>query len=181
MKKTIVATLALAAAASAHAQVPDAKAGLWETKIVKNVVDGKDMSAQMNDAMAAHQAQLDKLTPEQRAMVMSRMNGMGGNSAIRTCISPAMAAKHDFGGDAHGHCPSADISVSGNTITFNINCTNQGRTIVGKGQAVMSGDTISRHIDVKETDDKGSHTAVIDMQSTYLGSDCKGVKPLDQK
>jgi hypothetical protein len=186
MKKITIAILALGMAAMtqlAQAQVPGTKAGLWETKIVKNVYDGKDMSAQMSDAQAQLQAKLASLPPDQRAMVESRMKGIGaGNGgAFRVCISPAMAAKNQIGGDPHGHCPPASVDVNGNTVNFAINCTYEGRTTVGKGQAVRNGDSFSIHADMKETDSKGSHTIVVDTQMNYLGADCQGIKPLDQK
>ncbi|HEX8955640.1 MAG TPA: DUF3617 family protein, partial [Burkholderiaceae bacterium] len=126
--------------------------------------------------------QLANLPPEQRAMIESHMKGSGfGGGGMRVCISPAMAAKHELGGDPHSHCPPASTEVSGNTISFVVNCTYQGRTTVGKGQAVLNGDSYAIHSDVKETDSKGTHTAVSDIQMTYLGSDCQGIKPMDQK
>jgi hypothetical protein len=163
--------------------MPSPKAGLWETKIVKNIVDGKDMTAQINDAMAKMQARLAQMTPEQRAMVESHMNGMaaGGSNSVRVCISPAMAAKHAFGGDPQGHCPGSSYDVSGNKVSFSINCTHDGRTTVGTGQAIMNGDSISTHVDLKTTDSKGTHTMLADTQMSYLGSNCQGIKPFDEK
>ncbi|MBV8635333.1 MAG: DUF3617 domain-containing protein [Burkholderiaceae bacterium] len=178
MKKSIIAILAIGVAGLASAQAPASKPGLWETKIVKQVVDGKDMTAQINGAMA----QLANLPPEQRAMIEAHMKGAGMNgTSIRVCISPAMAAKHEIGGDPRGHCPPASIEVNGNTTNFAVNCTYQGRTTVGKGQAVVNGDSIAVHVDMKETDSNGSHTVISDTQMSYLGSDCQGIKPLDQK
>lgn len=178
MKKIGIAIVAMSLAGVSHAQVPGTKAGLWETKIVKSVYDGKDMTAQINGAMA----QIANLPPEQRAMVEAHMKASGaGGGSFRVCISPAMAAKHQIGGDPHGHCPPASTEVSGNTINFVVNCTYQGRTTVGKGQAVANGDSFSIHTDVKETDSKGSHTMLADLQMNYLGANCQGLKPADQK
>ncbi len=81
MKTWIVTALLIVAAGLALAQMPRTKAGLWETKIVKNVVDGKDMTAQMNDAMTKMRAQLAQMTPEQRAMVESHFQEMAGGGA----------------------------------------------------------------------------------------------------
>lgn len=184
MKKITIAVVAIGMAGWAHAEMPATKAGLWETKIVKNVYDGKDMSAQMSDAQAQLQAKLASLPPEQRAMVEARMKGAGvggSGGAVRVCVSPAMAAKHLIGGDPKGRCPPASTEISGNTVNFAVNCTYEGRTTVGKGQAVMNGDSIAIHADMKETDSKGSHTIVVDTQMNYLGSDCQGIKPVDQK
>jgi hypothetical protein len=185
MKEIGIAFLAIGMAGLAqlgHAQVPGTKAGLWETKIVKNVVDGKDMAAQMSDAQAKLQAKLASLPPDQRAMVEAHMKGAGMNgNSIRVCISPAMAAKHQIAGDPQGHCPPASVDVSGNTFSFAVNCSYNGHTTVGKGQAVMNGDSIAVHVDMTETDSKGTHTIVADTQMNYLGADCQGIKPLDQK
>ena len=183
MKKMIIAVLSFGAVAQVCAQVPNTKPGLWETRIIKNVVDGKDMTAQMNDAMAKMQAQLAKMTPEQRAMVESSMKGVaaGNGSSFRTCISPAMAAKHQIGADPHGHCPPASVTTNGNKINFSINCTYEGHTTVGTGQAVMDGDSVSSHVDMKVSDSNGTHTITADTQMNYIGSNCQGIKPPDQK
>lgn len=181
MKTSIAAVMLLAAAGLAYAQTPGIKPGLWETKVVKMVNDGKDMS----EMMAKMQAQLANLPPDQRAMVESQMkaHGMSGGAGgvIRMCISPAMAAKHQVGGDPHGHCPPAQLQISGNKTTFSINCTYEGNTTVGTGQAVMSGDSITTHVDMKTTGAQGNHTVVADTQMSYIGANCQGLKPLDQK
>lgn len=182
MKKTFLAVLLLSGgfAGLVHAQTPSLKPGLWETKVVKQIVDGKDMSAQIADAMAKYQSAMANMTPEQRAMVQSHMPASpGAGGGVRICISPAMAAKHIAGGDPQGHCPPASVTVSGNKMSFAINCTYEGRTTVGTGETTMAGDTMSSHVDMKTTDSRGTHTVQMDSQMHYVGADCQGVKPLD--
>ena len=62
MKKVIVVALLSGVAGLVQAQVPETKPGLWESKLTKNVVDGKDMTAQIDDAMAKMQARLAQMT-----------------------------------------------------------------------------------------------------------------------
>ncbi len=183
MKKVIVVALLSGVAGLVQAQVPETKPGLWESKLTKNVVDGKDMTAQIDDAMAKMQARLAQMTPEQRAMVESHMKTMtsGSGGSVRFCVSPEMAAKHAIAGDPHGNCPPTSTSVSGNKTSFSINCTHDGRTAVGTGQIVVNGNSTTYHADMKTTDSKGSHTVVMDAEMRYLGSNCQGIKPLDQK
>ena len=179
---SIAALLLLAAAAGVQAQQA-MKPGLWELKVNKLVNDGKDMS----DSMAKMQQRLAALPPDQRAMVESRMQASGvGNGSVRVCISPAMAAKYQFNGTGAGnprdsHCPSNKADISGNKVTFTINCTYEGNTTVGSGQAVMSGDSISIHSETKISGANGSHSSIADVQMNYVGSDCQGLKPADQK
>jgi hypothetical protein len=153
------------------------KAGLWEMKPVRQIMDGKDMTAMMAAAQAQMQQQLASLPPEQRA----KLQGMlGHQGVIRICVSPAMAANGAPMADPEGHCPPASVNRSGNTTTFEFSCTENGRSRSGKGSSTVNGDTVTTHLDMKMTDAKGPHTMQADMQSTYLGADCQGVTPADQ-
>ena len=91
MKKTILAlSLPLLAA---PALAGDMKAGLWEVKTTKQIVDGQDMQAQMRQV----QQQMASLPPEQRRQMEAMMNkqgvGMGPGGANRMCISEEMAKR----------------------------------------------------------------------------------------
>lgn len=174
MKSLIAALALLAAAGMAHAQAPSSmKAGLWDIKVAKMVYDGNDMTSML----AAAQAQIAKLPPDQRAMAESRIRMSG--SGVQMCITEAMIAKRQFGG--HGHCPPTKVDVSGNKASFVYSCTDEGRTTTGTGQWIISGDSIATHVDMKMTDAKGNHTVVAETQMSYAGADCKGLKPADQK
>jgi hypothetical protein len=183
MKKlTLVLMAVVTVCSSANAQMPGTKPGLWETKLVHQVVDGRDMTEKLAAAQAKMQAAMAQMTPEQRQQMASMMKGMPGqgqNGGMRVCISPAMAASHSMT-DPNNHCPSTSINTSGNKTTYSFNCTKDGRTIVGTGQNIANGDVVSSHLETKSTDAKGSHTMVIDSEMTYLGSDCQGVAPMDQ-
>ena len=187
MKRSIIAVLVVAGASGVvHADVPKQKAGLWETKVTRQIVDGRDLSAQTSAASkvdpAKMQEMLARVPPEQRAMVEARMKATQGGSAVgggyRICVTEAMAAKHSFGG-AGGKCAPGDMTTSGNKITFTMNCTHDGHSISGSGQIVINGDVASIHTETTLTDATGSHTSVTEAQSTYLGADCHGVKPIE--
>jgi hypothetical protein len=168
---------------SANAQMTGSKPGLWETKILHEVIDGRDMTEKIAAAQASMQAAMARMTPEQRQQTAAMMKGMAGqgqNGTIRVCISQAMIANHYMPADPNNRCPSTSVTTSGNKTTYSFNCTKDGRTVVGTGQSIANGGTTSTHLDTKSTDARGSHTMVIDSEATYLGSDCQGVVPLDQ-
>jgi len=65
-------------------------------------------------------------------------------------------------------------------MSFTLNCTRDGRTTVGSGERMINGDSISTHVNMKMTDSHGTRTMEMESEMRYLGSDCKGIKPLDQ-
>ena len=92
-----------------------------------------------------------------------------------------MAAKDKPMVDSRGDCEPAKISRSGNKTSFEFNCTGKGGTRVGKGESIVSGDTVTTRMDMATTDTKGKHhTMQSEIQMKYLGSDCKGITPADQ-
>lgn len=180
MKKTVLAIM-LVASSAAHAETGAMRAGLWETKTIHQVVDGRDMTAQMAAQQARMQAAMAKMTPEQRQMMGASMKGMpGSGGSVRMCISPAMAAKHMGQVNSDGRCPPASVTTSGNKTSYTFNCTKDGRTTVGNGTSTVNGDSVSSHVEVKTSDAKGSHTMAMDSEMTYLGADCQGITPIDQ-
>ena len=182
MKKTALAIM-LVASSAAHAETGAMRAGLWETKMIHQVVDGRDMTAQMAAQQARMQAAMAKMTPEQRQMMGASMKGIpgqGGGGSTRICISPAMAAKHMAQVNSDGRCPPAAVTTSGNKTSYSFNCTKDGRTTAGSGMSTVNGDSVSSHVEVKTGDAKGSHTMAMDSEMTYLGADCQGITPIDQ-
>jgi len=173
MKKATLAVMLIVSSA-AYADGGAMRAGLWETKVVHQLVDGRDVSERMRAAMA-------NMTPEQRQMMSAHMKNMPGQGgAIRLCISPAMAAKHYMHTDPDGRCPPTSVSTSGNKTTFSFSCAKDGRTISGNGVSTVIGDTATTHFESTSTDAKGTHSMVVDSEMTYLGADCQGVTPVDQ-
>jgi Tfp pilus assembly protein PilV len=159
------------------------KAGLWELKMIKQVRDGQDMSAQLNSMQDKMKQMMASMTPEQRSKMESMMGGsgaMGGNGAFRMCVSPAMAARNHPVLDKDGQCQPAKLTRNGNQMSFEVNCTRNGHTTVGTGTSTIDGDVIHSEMNMTSTDAHGSHTMQMVSQMTYIGADCQGIKPLDE-
>jgi hypothetical protein len=185
MRKSTLAVL-VALSGTAYAQGSGFKPGLWEVKQIKQVVDGRDMAAQMASAQAQMQQSMAKMSPEQRKQMEAMMGGRGmpapGAAAggTRICISPAMAARDKPMVDPEGRCEPAKVSRSGNKTTFEFNCSSDGRTMAGKGESTFGGDMVTSRMDMTTTDAGGRHTMQSESQMKYLGPDCQGIKPMDQ-
>jgi len=179
MKKMMIA-VALAAATTAMAQTT-MKPGLWELRTTRQIMDGQDMLAQM----AGAQAEMQKMMANMSAAQRKQMEAMMGKQTMQTpnvhriCISPEMAAR-DKPMTPDDRCEPAKTSRSGNKVSFEFNCTTDGRTMVGKGESVLGGDAVSSRMDMVTTDARGKHTMQTESQMKFLGSDCQGLKPADQ-
>lgn len=182
MKRLIVAASVAVVAGSPYAQTPGMKAGLWELKTVKQVVDGKDMQAQMAAAQAQMKQAMANMPPERRKQMEATMGrqgaAMSGSGAMRMCISPEMAARDKPMVDPEGKCEPAKVSRSGNRTSFEFNCKTATGSMVGRGDSTFAGDTISSRMDMTMTDAKGKHTMQSESQMKYLGADCGGLKPV---
>jgi hypothetical protein len=167
---------------TAFAQSSSLKPGLWEMKPIRQVVDGRDLTAQMASASAKMAQAMANMTPEQRKQMQAMMSGQsrpqGANGGgTRICISPAMAAKDKPMVDSEGRCEPAKVSRSGNKTSFEFNCTGDGRTEVGSGESTINGDTVTTRVDMTMTDARGRHSMQTESQMRYLGPDCQGIKP----
>jgi hypothetical protein len=160
------------------------KAGLWEMRTLKQVMDGKDMQAQMSAAQAQMQQAMADMPPAQRKQMEATMArqgaAMSGGGAHRICISPEMAARDKPLVDPDGKCEPAKVSRSGNKSSFEINCKSDGGSMVGKGDSTVTGDSISTKMDMTTSDATGKHTMQTESQMKYLGADCGGLKPVGQ-
>lgn len=175
MKKTLfVLSLSLLAAS---ALAGDMKAGLWEIRAIKQIVDGQDMQAQMRQM----QQQMASLPPEQRKQMEAMMGrqgvGMGPGGTTRICISEEMAKRNTPVVDPDGRCQPTRMSRSGNTVRYEIDCTMDGSRSQGKGESTFSGNTVHSRMDMVTTDSTGRHTMQSESQMTWLGADCKGLAP----
>jgi Protein of unknown function (DUF3617) len=170
----------------AFAQSSSLKPGLWEIKPIRQVVDGRDMSAQMAAARTKMQQAIANLPPERRKQLEAMMSRQGASpqafaaGGTRICISAAMAARNAPMVDPKGNCEPAKLNRSGNKTIFEFSCTADGRTSVGKGESTVSGDTVVTRVDMTVTDSRGSHAMQNETEMKYLGADCRGIKPADQ-
>ena len=177
MKKLILAA-GLAVSLSPVFAEPMMKAGLWEMHIDKQIMDGQDMSAQMAAAQAEMKKALADMPPAQRKQMEQAMGGlgMGGSpNSHRICISPEMAAQDKLP-VADNRCQPSKYQRSGNKTVFELNCPG----MVGKGESIVSGDSITSKMDMTMTDQSGKHTLHSESRMKYLGADCQGIKPADQ-
>jgi hypothetical protein len=168
---------------SGTAQASNLKPGLWEVKQISQIMDGRDMTAQMASAQAKMQQEMANMPAAQREQMQAMMGHHGssaGGGGTRICISAAMAAKEKPMVDPEGRCEPATVSRSGNKTSFEFNCTANGRTSVGKGESTISGDTVTTRVDMTMTDARGHHAMQSETQMKYLGSDCQGIKPVDE-
>jgi hypothetical protein len=170
------------AALSAHATGVGLKPGLWEVRVVKQVVDGKDMTAQMAAQAAQMQKTMAAMPPEQRAQMeaMFKQKGIspGGNGGYRLCVSPEMAKRDTPVVDKEGRCQPTKVTHSGNQTTYEINCGSNGITTVGKGVSTAAGDLITTSSDMTMTRTNGPPRVMhSESEMKYLGSDCGEVKP----
>ncbi len=175
---TVAACIALlSASASAEPMTPP---GLWEIRVDKQVIDGQDMTARMAAMQAEMQKHMASMPPEQRKQMEQAMGsrgmGSGGPNTHRICISPEMAAQDKPVLQGDNRCEPTRTTRSGNKVSFEMNCPG----VVGKGESLINGDTVTTRMDMAITDASGKHTMQTESRMSFLGSDCKGIKPADQ-
>ncbi len=182
MKKVLLVIL-VTLSSNVFAEGPRPKPGLWEYKVTKQVVDGRDMQAQMAAAVAQMKQAMANLTPEQRKQMEAMTRGQGastGVGAMSFCISKEMAARDKPVLGPQSHCETIKSNRSGNKVSFEIKCSNKGQTTSGKGETTISGDLMKTVMDIDTTDAHGSHTIHSESQMKFIGADCQGIKPADQ-
>lgn len=174
---TLISLLLVLAVVAAHAAT--LKAGLWETKVVKQVVDGRDMTAQLAAATAQMQQMMANMTPEQRARIQSMPGaGFGGNGTVQICVSPEMAKRDTPMIDKEGQCPPANVKHEGDVTTYEFSCTSNGKTRQGKGETTTNGDVVTNRVDMTTQGAGGqTHTMHIESEMRYIGADCGSIKP----
>lgn len=185
MRKVHAAAMLLLACAAVRAQdEARMKAGLWEVTIVKQVVDGRDMSAQMSAIQQQMQQALANMTPEQRERIESMGGGhglasLGSGGTVRVCVSAAMAARDRPIVDPKSSCDVARMTRSGNVDNFEFKCSRNGRTSEGHGTRTFEGDTMLTRVDMTVTDARGQHTIHNESRMAYQGADCQGLQPAE--
>lgn len=182
MRKVLISAV-LAGLALAVQADPTMKPGLWEVRTTKQLMDGQDMTAQIAAAQAQMQEMMGKMSPAQRKQMeqaMGKPAASAGQNSQRICISPEMAARDKPMLPPDARCEPTKLERSGNKTSFEINCASEGRNMRGKGESIASGDTISSKMDMVMTDASGRHTMQSESQMKFIGSDCQGLKPVDQ-
>lgn len=183
MKKLATLAMLIAIGPLAHSASP-MKPGLWEVQITKQMIDGKDMTAQMAAAQAQMREQIAKMTPQQRQQMEKMMGGnkLSDQGGQRMCISAEMAAQDKPIMPPDAQCQPGKFEQKGNKTTFEFNCTTAQGTSLGKGENVVDGDNVTTRMDMTMTAaaTRSTHTLQTESKMKYLGADCQGLKPMDQ-
>ncbi|MGA2778264.1 MAG: DUF3617 domain-containing protein [Steroidobacteraceae bacterium] len=182
MTKTPLIALAVLASLTVYAAGMGLKPGLWEVKIVKQVVDGSDHTAQMAGVADRMQQAMANMPPAQRAQMEANLKahgiGQGGDGGFRICITPEMAKRDRPIVDKDGRCEPATVTRNGDQMSYEFSCTINGATTAGKGVATISPELVSTHMELTRTDAKGaSHLMQNDTQMTFISADCGDVQP----
>jgi hypothetical protein len=182
MRRSLIACLLVLSALDAYAAGFGLKAGLWEVRVVKQVIDGADVSAQVAGATAQLQQLMANMPAEQRARIDAMLKdkgvSQGSDGNFRVCVSPEMAKLDKPIVDQDGHCQPATIKHSGNKRTYEFNCTANGVTTSGKGEATIADDLITTQTDATtKSASAGTHVMHNESEMKYLGADCGDVKP----
>jgi hypothetical protein len=178
MRKIVFIALSFAGALAFGAD-SHLKPGLWEMHVIKQVMDGKDQTAQLSGMAAQMQQTMANLPADQRARVEAMIKSrIGNDGAIRICISPEMAKRDTPLVDKEGRCQPASVQRSGDHLSYEINCTLNGTTTKGRGEATYSADLISSRNDITVTSaGGGTHAMQTESEMRFLGNDCGDVKP----
>ena len=181
MRRATVLMIAGLFAQSAPAAEEGLQPGLWEMRVLKQVVDGRDLSGEMSSAMSKMQASLANLPPEQRAQMeaMMRQHGVAasGNGAIRVCVSPEMARRNALPVDKDGHCTSTNVTRTGNRLCYEFACSANGSRTTGKGEGTLAPGRVEMRTDATTQQADGTHTMHTETQMSFVSADCGAVKP----
>jgi hypothetical protein len=180
MFKVIIACFAAFVAISAFSAGFGLKPGLWETRIVNEVLDGRDTAseaARMNQSTA-------NMSPEQRARMEAMINKQHGGPTMggsgRICITREMASRDEPLLDPEGRCQPAPVRRNGNHTSFTFSCNlNNGAKTTGKSDSTSSGALITTQYDMTTTEANGeTHVKHTETEMKFVASDCGDVKPI---
>ncbi len=181
--RTLAVLLALFTAGAVHAQ-GGIKPGLWETRIVRMLVNGEDMVPQTIAAWERLKKSQTSIPPEQRKKMEALLTQGSGDPLTRPmCISADMAARDHvmIPRPPRAECESPKLTRSGNHINFEMVCKQDGRDLTGKGEVVFAGDQVTTKMETVGTNAAGARqNMVVETRMKFLRSDCGQVLPLDQ-
>lgn len=181
MDKTILA-MALAALSTCAfgAADPAVRPGLWEVKLVRQFMDGRDVTALVPAALAGMQTFMANMTPQQRKQMEATFGRPPANTTQRICISPEMAAGDKPLLPPDVKCEPTAFNREVGRVTFEFSCADQGGTTTGKGESILASESVSTRIDMVTNNPNGKHAWQNESLATYIGADCGGLKPADQ-
>jgi len=166
------AIAAMGAAAVASAASLDAKPGLWERTVTR----------QMEAAPVAPIADRPNLTPEQRARLEAMASARGATapttSVVRFCVTPDAARQWDsFARESADQekCERAVQGESATSIAASLACGARQKGTVAF-TAVDPGQVRGTITWVRQ-DEGGTRTTKVDVDNRWLSPDCGAVKP----
>lgn len=182
MMNRMLATAFLAAATGGTlaAAEPAVRPGLWEVKLVRQYMDGRDVTALVPAALAGMQAFMANMTPQQRKQMEATFGRAPASTTQRICISPAMAAGDKPLLPPDVKCDPTAFNREAGRITFEFSCSDQSGTTTGKGESTLAAESVSTRIDMVTNNANGKHTWQNESLATYVGDDCGSLKPADQ-
>lgn len=175
-----VATLATNAVAATTD--PAVQAGLWEVRLVRQYMDGRDVTLLVPVALAGLQQFIGGMTPQQRKQLESTFGSQiaSGSTVQRLCVSPGMAAGDKPLLSPDVKCQPSEFIRDGSRLFFAFNCADQGRSTTGKGVSHLASDRVTTRIDLVTNDANGRHTWINQSEASFIGADCGSLKPADQ-
>ena len=180
--KVLVAALVVPTMLYGQVAEPGLKPGLWEVRVVKQVVDGRDLSRQLAQANMQMQQAMQSMPPAQRAQMESMLKQHGmrpGNGGYQICITAEMARRDTPILDKNGRCHTSKVDRNGNHTSFAFSCRSKGTTTTGTGVAQLSSELVTTRTNTTTENAKGEkHTMQVESQMKYLQADCGDVKPL---
>ena len=179
-RTSLAAVLFAATAVSLAGSDTAVRPGLWEVKLVRQYMDGRDVTVLVPAALAGMTAFMDSMTPQQRKQMEATFGKPPADTTQRICISPEMAAGNKPLLPPDVKCEPSLFERAGNRINFEFNCADQNRSSVGKGESTLATESVFTRIDLVTTDANGRHTWRNETQATYVGTDCGKLKPADQ-
>jgi len=167
----IVVVGAVGIAVSAVAAAPDAKPGLWERTVTRQM-DGPPMSPVADPS---------KLTLEQRARIEQMMSMHGATapttSVLRYCVTAEAARQWDSFSREDGDEAKCERTVqddSPRALRASLACSGGAKGTVAF--TAVGTDRIRGTITWVRLDQGGPRTTTIDMDSRWLSADCGTVK-----
>lgn len=184
MKKLILAAVLPLLATPAFAADSGMKAGLWEIKTLKQVMDGQDMKAQMAAAQAQMQQQMASMPPEQRKQMEQMMAqqgvGMGPKGqTVKVCVSKEQAEMDGI--PPQQGCTQKVQRVDASTMKVAFSCKGgQGQPpSSGEGTVTMQGPTAYTGQFKFKTESQGKPEQIDMAQSgKWLSDSCGAIKPM---
>ena len=164
----------LGSAVAANAQ--SLKPGLWETN--------SKMKGGLGDQMAAMQAEMAKMPPDQRKMMQDMVAKQGatvgaagpGSIGSKVCLTKEMIERNEMPG-TQGDCTSTTSPRVGNIMKTSFTCAKQGSS--GEGQfTFVSPEAYTVKMSINTMVKGKSEKTEIDGAGKWLATDCGTVKPI---